>query len=216
MTLAQHAAELNEYAERLLQWCSPEVTQRVMVQVGQEARAIIYKRTVLDGLDVDGAPFPPYSTRRVEIMPGNEYFSLVAGGGRTYRLRGRERGAALAGAIGAKRKRSSKGEKKLKGVVYDAGWAQIKQALGATHRNMMMRGDMMGQFSNPTFVVVASTNETVTIDFQNAKERQKAVWTHERWNWWGIGRISKEREQLAASITEHWMAELRKLQGKAL
>jgi hypothetical protein len=208
--LTGHAAQMQAYAERLSRWASPEVTGRAMVAVGESARLIIWSRTVLDGLDCDGVQFPPYSTRRVEIMPSSQYYSMLSGSGRTYRLRGAEKGRALAGVDGPKRRRGAGGGKKLKGVVFDAGWAQIKQVMGgsgAGHRNMTMRGDMMGEAVNPGFVVTNSTGESVTLDFVNSLSRVKAEGQHERFNWWGVARINSEREKLIGVLSDTWIAE---------
>ena len=214
---AQHAQQLLDYAKRLEEWASPEVTERAMTAVGQQARLIIYKRTVEDGLDRDGNPFPAYSTRRTSIMPSSPYFGMLSGAGRTYRARkGDENQRAAASTFGAGRvKRKGRRRDKLKGVVFDYGWAQIKDSLGAAKRNMMMKGDMMGQAVNPGFVITAKSGESVTLDFLNALDRLKAAGQHLMFNWWGVGRIQSEREALAAAFMEAWKRDFPRPGGAA-
>ena len=204
--LEQHAAELEAYAQRIEMAVSPLVTTPCMEAVGQQARLLIYKRTVIDGLDRDGQPFPRYSTRRIEIMPDSVYYAGLKGAGRTYRRRGEERAHKARFDV----KRRGQKRDKLKGIVFDLGWQQVAQAYGGSaQRDMTMRGDMMGQAANPGFVITAKSGDTVTLDFLNALERLKAEGQHKMFNWWGVGRFETERNAMTAAFLDVWIPYLK-------
>ena len=159
--------------------------------MGKFMRDMIRDRTAV-GIDSDGKPFKPYSTKPIYISRSAR--PVPRGGEETPRLMfGHKEDAFWISPKTGKIVQAPKGKKgKGDSIFFKGGYAQYKANVGTPWVNLMCTGRMLGSL----FAKVVG--QVIIIAFRGDEANDKAVGNDARRNFFGLLKIPSEQQRVQA------------------